>query len=233
MRKTFLILLVIVCLAVAVWNGYLLFTDQTDSIAGWIILAMSIGVLLWNISVLRSYRVRAKSVVAIFVVVLLIGMTVAAYVGIEPFAGIKDVVVLRVGGFIEVGDEAAAHRTVRATISAFNSGRGDRLADLTTQSVGRELMDAYSIGALFGGVRIVDYSLTTDRFFDVSRRAEVERRQKALRDVVDLPPLPETDAFYIRVRGGLRTVFGTELYDKMYVVENWHGRWIVTRIGDQ
>ena len=86
MKKTFLILLVIVCLAVAAWNAYLLFTNQTEPLTGWIILAVSIGVLVWNISVLRAYRVRARTVIAIFVIIALIGMAVGAFAGIEPLA---------------------------------------------------------------------------------------------------------------------------------------------------
>ena len=62
MKKAFLVLLVIVCLSVAGWNAYLLFTNQTDRLIGWIILAVSIGVLFWNISVLRAYRIGAGSV---------------------------------------------------------------------------------------------------------------------------------------------------------------------------
>lgn len=90
MKKAFLILLVIVCIAVVVWTAYLLFTKQTDPIMGGVILAVDIGVLFWNISVLRAYRVRAGTVVAVFLVVALIAMTVSAFTGIEPFAGLKD-----------------------------------------------------------------------------------------------------------------------------------------------
>jgi len=86
MKKAFLILLVAVCLGVAAWNAYLLFTNQTDPLTGWIILAVSIGVLFWNISVLRAYRVRAGTVISIFVIIALIGMAVGAFAGIEPLA---------------------------------------------------------------------------------------------------------------------------------------------------
>ena len=68
MKRAFLIVLVIVCLAVAAWTAYLLFTNQTDPIVGWVIFAVDIGVLFWNISVLRAYRIRAGSVVAVFLV---------------------------------------------------------------------------------------------------------------------------------------------------------------------
>ena len=93
MKKAFLILLVIVCIAVVVWTAYLLFTNQTDPIMGGVILAVDIGVLVWNISVLRAYRIRAGTVVAVFLIVALVVMTVSAFAGIEPFAGLKDKVI--------------------------------------------------------------------------------------------------------------------------------------------
>lgn len=86
MRQAFLVLLVIMCLAIAAWNAYLLFTNQTDQLTGRIILAVSIGVLFWNISILRAYRVRAGIVVAAFLIIALIGMVVGAFAGIEPLA---------------------------------------------------------------------------------------------------------------------------------------------------
>jgi len=93
MKKAFLVLLVVVCLAVAVWSAYLLFTNQTDPLTGWIILAVDIGVLIWNTSVLRAYRIRAGTVVAVFLVVALMAVTVGAFAGIEPFAKFKDKVI--------------------------------------------------------------------------------------------------------------------------------------------
>jgi uncharacterized membrane protein (UPF0136 family) len=86
LKKAFLVLLVVVCLAVVGWTAYLLFTNQTDPVTGGIILAVDIGVLVWNISVLRAYRVRAGKVVGVFIVVALIVMTVGAFAGIEPLA---------------------------------------------------------------------------------------------------------------------------------------------------
>ena len=92
-KKAFLILLVIVCIAVVIWTAYLLFTKQTDPIMGGIILAVDIGVLFWNISVLRAYRTGSGTVVAVFLIVALIAMTVSAFAGVEPFAGLKDKVI--------------------------------------------------------------------------------------------------------------------------------------------
>jgi len=98
MKKTFLVLLVIACLAAAAWTGYLLFTNQTDPVIGGVILAVDIGVLLWNISVLRRYRVGVGTVISIFLLVALIGATVSAFAGIAPCSEIKDKVVDYFGG---------------------------------------------------------------------------------------------------------------------------------------
>ena len=88
MKKAFLILLVIVCLAVVVWTAYLLFTEQTDPIVGGIILAVNIGVLFWNISVLRAHGTGAGSVVALFLVIAGIAVVVSIFAGVGPLAGI-------------------------------------------------------------------------------------------------------------------------------------------------
>lgn len=204
MRKAFLVLLVLVCVAVAAWNAYLLFTDQVDTLTGWIILAVSIGVLIWNVSVLRAYRVRTGTVVAVLVVVALIAVAVAAFAGTEPFAEVKDSLWFKVSGIFAVSDETAAQRTVRATIDAFNKGRGDRLVDLTTGRVYDELMEEYGWGILWGGFTIVDYKLSTLR--------------------------SDQGAYEIRVRGGLRSGFGVEPYDRVFFVMRIGDQWIVTGI---
>jgi hypothetical protein len=130
MKKAVLVLLVVVCLAVAGWNGYLLFTNQTDPLIGWVILAVSIGVLVWNISVLRAYRVRAGTVVAVFLVVALIAMTVSAFAGIEPFAGLKNKVIDSLPGLIARYDveilpsqeEVADNWAIRLNGGGWNGG---------------------------------------------------------------------------------------------------------------
>lgn len=104
MKKTFLILLVIACIAVVVWTAYLLFTNQTDPIMGGVILAVDIGVLVWNISVLRAYRIRPGTFVTVFLVVALIAMTTSAFAGIEPFAGIKNKMIDSLPGPISTYD---------------------------------------------------------------------------------------------------------------------------------
>ena len=209
MKKAFLVVLLIACLAIAGWNGYLLFTGQIDPLVGWILLAVSIGVVLWNTSVLRrAFRIRAGTVFAVLVVTTLAAGTVAAFQGIEPFAGIKDFAVSGISDILAVNDDAAARRTVRATIGAFNQGRGDRLANLTTSAVRDELMLMYFGGALFGGVRIIDYSLSMVRSGDDASGPWSE----------------------VRVRGGLWTAFGVDVYDAVFFVRKIGNDWIVTSI---
>jgi len=89
-RKAFLIFLLIACLAAAVWAGYLLFTNRTDPVIGTIIFVADIGVLIWNISVLRKWSVGTGTIVAIAVVIALLGGTIGAFAGIKPFSTVKN-----------------------------------------------------------------------------------------------------------------------------------------------
>jgi ribosomal protein L37AE/L43A len=84
--KAFLIFLLIACLAAAVWAGYLLFANRTDPVIGTIIFVADIGVLIWNISVLRKWGVRARTIVAIAVVIALLPATTGAFADIKPFS---------------------------------------------------------------------------------------------------------------------------------------------------
>lgn len=93
LRKFFLVLFTLACLVAAVWAGYLLFTHQIEQVAGIIILLADIGVLIWNVSVLRSYRWRGPSfgkMLAVFLVSALVVCSVCAFAGIQPLASYKD-----------------------------------------------------------------------------------------------------------------------------------------------
>ena len=86
MRKAFLVLLVMACLAVAGWNGYLLFTNRTDPVIGWMILGVSVGVLVWNVSVLRAHRPGPAAVVVLFIAVAVMAAVVGSLAGVGPFS---------------------------------------------------------------------------------------------------------------------------------------------------
>jgi hypothetical protein len=92
-RKGFLIFLLVACLVATIYTGYLLFTHRTEPIIGAIIFAVDIGVLIWNISVLRKWRVGTRSIVAIAVIIALLGGTIGAFSGIKPFSTVKSEVV--------------------------------------------------------------------------------------------------------------------------------------------
>lgn len=92
-RKSFLIFLLIACLVTLIYTGYLLFTHRTDPIIGTIILVADIGVLIWNISVLRKWKVGARTIVAIAVVIAVLGATTGAFADIKPFSTAKSEVV--------------------------------------------------------------------------------------------------------------------------------------------
>lgn len=100
--KIFLILLIVACVVATIYTGYLLFTHRTNWGVGAIVLAADIGVLIWNISVLRKYRVGTGTVISILVVIALLGATVSAFAGVEPFSDAKAEVV---AWFQEVGSQ--------------------------------------------------------------------------------------------------------------------------------
>lgn len=87
--KISLIFLIVACVVATIYTGYLLFTHRTNWGVGAIVLAADIGVLIWNISILRKYRVGAGTVISILVVIALLGATVSAFAGVEPFADAK------------------------------------------------------------------------------------------------------------------------------------------------
>lgn len=99
MKKVLLILLVIVCILAAGYTGYLLFTHQTDPVIGVIIFLADVGVLIWNISILRRYRYhwyrrkfKAVKLFTILLAVALVASASSAYAGVEPLASAKSAI---------------------------------------------------------------------------------------------------------------------------------------------
>lgn len=101
-RKLLLSLLVIIGLVLVARNGYLLFTHQTATVRGTIIFLAELGLWIWIISILRSYRYRRRkpSFKLVFFSLLGIGL-VCAFAGIEPLASYKE----RTIGFVGQGWE--------------------------------------------------------------------------------------------------------------------------------
>ena len=54
---------------------------------------VNVGALLWNISVLRKYRVGYGTVISIFLLIALVGATISAFAGVEPLSSVKDEIV--------------------------------------------------------------------------------------------------------------------------------------------
>ncbi len=96
-KKFSLFLLLLVCIAVVPYTGYLLYEHRINPLTGGAILLINISALLWNVSLLRKYRVGFGSLFAIFVFVALICSTVCAFAGMEPFAETKQRVIEFVG----------------------------------------------------------------------------------------------------------------------------------------
>jgi len=101
-RKLFLDLLVVVCLGVVGWTGYQLFILRSLSpVSGSIIFIVDIGVLIWNVSVLRSgrYRWEAPSLKLVFLSLFVV-VLVLAFAGVHPFGEYKNVMKDKVATFI-------------------------------------------------------------------------------------------------------------------------------------
>jgi hypothetical protein len=101
---------------------------------GAIVLAADIGVLIWNISVLRKYRVGAGTVISILVVIAFLGATVSAFAGIEPVASYKDKALSFVGSqTAKLGNSATNGHTAKiATVeNMWVSNLGNPLSIIT------------------------------------------------------------------------------------------------------
>jgi len=219
-KQAFLILLVVVCLGVAFWNAYLLFTDQISSTVGWIILAASIAVLLWNISVLKSYRIRITSVVGILVVVLLIGGTVAAYVDIEPFAGLRSTILngLAGAGFgYDVQIVSGQQKTVDGWVVRLDGGgwKGSTvIVDITITNLGKRR--AFGYAGLSPGPQLAAIDST-------NKLAEPSTPRATWREPFPVPPY--TKEFYPNESWSGRLKFEMSPYSgqtKLYMTRYYH-----------
>ncbi len=102
-RKLFQNLLVIGCLVVAGWVGYQLFVPHSlDPVIGSIIFIVDIGVLIWNVVVLRGYYYKGKHPsFKLVLLLLLVVVLILAFVGIEPLSSYKDSIVDQVTNTIK------------------------------------------------------------------------------------------------------------------------------------
>lgn len=88
-RKLFLNILVLVCIAVPIWIAFQIFVSHTLSLAyGGIILAVDIGVLVWNISVLRHYGHSTPSF-WLTTLVIVGCLVILSFTGVQPFTSYK------------------------------------------------------------------------------------------------------------------------------------------------
>ncbi len=102
-KKLLLDLLAIVCLVAAGWVGYRLFVQHAIApVLGSIIFIISLGVLIWNISVLRSNRYRFGSPSFELVFFSLLGIVlILSFAGVQPFVGYKNAVVSKINAIRE------------------------------------------------------------------------------------------------------------------------------------
>ena len=98
--RLFLVLLIVVCCAAVVWTGNLLFANQIGQVMGIIIILAAIGVLIWNVSLLRRHQVGGGIFFAVFIITALLSATVCAFSGIEPLASVKQKLTASVESFV-------------------------------------------------------------------------------------------------------------------------------------
>ena len=133
--KIFLILLIVACVVATIYTGYLLFTHRTNWGVGAIVLAADIGVLIWNISAFRKWRVGAGTIISILVVIAFLGATACALGGVQPFSAAKNNIVswfenassqtpgLSLPPVSEYPADITGHVTITQTVSAkYSSG---------------------------------------------------------------------------------------------------------------
>lgn len=89
-RKLFLNLLVLVCIAVPIWIAFQIFVSHTiPPTYGGIILAIDIGVLVWNISVLRHHSHENPSFWLMTLIV--VGcLVILSFVGVQPLTDYRE-----------------------------------------------------------------------------------------------------------------------------------------------
>ncbi len=95
-------MLVLVCFAVAGISGYRLFYEHSvDTVWGITVFLVSIGVLIWNVSLSQSSKLSYKRPsFKLFFVCCLCIFLVLAFAGVQPLAGYKDAVVDKVGSWV-------------------------------------------------------------------------------------------------------------------------------------
>lgn len=89
MSKFFIRILVLACLLIVVWTGYVFFHNEATVING-VILVVDIGVLIWNFSVMRKMHIGFGSVVLTGAIIAAIALPAMAFANIEPAKSWKD-----------------------------------------------------------------------------------------------------------------------------------------------
>jgi len=114
---------------------------------GGVILAVDIGVLFWNIHVLRAYRIRPGIVIAVFLVVAIVAMITSAFAGIEPLATYAERVTGWFPGAFVASD--APYGTYVATVWGIEQSMTFR----------RTTVEFYDV---IEGKRVLEYSISED-----------------------------------------------------------------------
>lgn len=160
--KLFIAVATIASALAVIWTGYLLYTQKLENVTAIIILTIAIAALVWNGLLLSRYRVKSGVVFAAFVVTAMLGATVLAFSGVEPFVGAKSELscgAQNLGNLIfkklpiDISSEIQESKTVgiwRISLNSVHWNGSDAIVRLTVTHVGEK-------PAYFGcGERYVD-----------------------------------------------------------------------------
>jgi hypothetical protein len=91
--KAFLILLAFTCLGFAIWTGYLLYMVKIGQLEGIILLMLVFGTLIWDVYAIMTYKVLNYKLVGLVLIIVLAGLAIGAFAGVEPFSSVKDSII--------------------------------------------------------------------------------------------------------------------------------------------
>jgi hypothetical protein len=97
MRKLILILFMIIALAAGLFAVFAISSEKIETITGVFLAIASLSAALWCLSLLKQTYLTIGTGILLSVIVLLISFTTVAYASVEPFAGIKDDMLVKIG----------------------------------------------------------------------------------------------------------------------------------------
>lgn len=101
MKKAFITLSMLSGIAVALYVGHLLYSQEVSFITGSVLLLADILVIIWASSLRRKHRPSGAAMGLFLAVVIILGSAVSAYAGVSPLSEVKGKVVAILQGIDE------------------------------------------------------------------------------------------------------------------------------------